>query len=64
MTDDVQQHLVQPGELLAHDAANGEQWLDDSGKPGQPFDQLADADLEPELADHADLEAEVAQRAA
>jgi len=37
---DVEQHLVQPGELLAHDAAGGQQQLNDDGQPGQALDQI------------------------
>src|SRR5690606_9514966 len=47
-----------------HHAADGQQRLDDGGKPGQTFDQLADALLESSLSDDADLQAEVAQGAA
>src|SRR6516162_5360089 len=32
--DRIQQHLVQDGELLAHDPADAEQRLDDRGQPG------------------------------
>lgn len=61
---DVEQHLVQPGELLAHNAADGQQWLYHGGKPGQSFDQLADARLESSLSDDADFQPEVTQGAA
>ncbi|MBC9033939.1 hypothetical protein IAG41_16235 [Sphingomonas sp. JC676] len=64
VTDDIEQHLVQPGELLPHDAPDGQQWLDNDGQSRQPLDQLTDTRLEPGIANHADLQAEVAQRAA
>jgi hypothetical protein len=53
-------HLVEPRELQAHHPANGQQRLDDTGKSGQTFDELADPILEPEATDNPDLQAKVA----
>src|SRR3984893_9480995 len=36
--DQVEQHLVQDGELLAHDPADAEQRLDDRGQPRKALD--------------------------
>src|SRR5215469_9340141 len=51
--DHAEQHLVQDGELLAHDPADAEQRLDDRGQPGEAFNELAHPRLVSKAADHA-----------
>src|SRR6266851_5358690 len=62
--DRVEQHLVQDGELLAHDPADGEQRLDDCGQPRKARDELADPRLVSTATDDAYFQTEIAQRAA
>ena len=62
--DRVEQHLVQDGELLAHDPTDVEQRLGDRGQPRKIRDELADPRLVPRAADDAYFQTEIAQRAA
>jgi hypothetical protein len=59
-----QQHLVQPGELEAQHRAGFQQRTDHRRDEGVGGGQFPDAPVEAGHADGADLEAEVAQRAA
>src|SRR5437868_12511165 len=51
----VEQHLVQDGELLAHDPADVEQRLGDRGQPRKARDELANPRLVSRAADGADF---------
>ncbi len=62
--DRVEQHLVQDGELLAHDPAHVEQRLDDRRQPRKALDELTDSRLVSTTTDDADFQTEIAQRAA
>src|ERR1700674_5304586 len=62
--DRVEQHLVQDGELLAHDPADAEQRLGDRGQPRKALDELADPRLVSAATDDAYFQTEIAQRAA
>jgi hypothetical protein len=62
--DHVEQHLVQDGELLAHDPADAEQRLDDRGQPREARNELADPRLVSTATDDAYFQTEIAQRAA
>ena len=53
VADRVEQHLVENGELLAHDPADAEQWLRDRGQPRKAFDELADPRLVSAATDDA-----------
>ena len=59
--DHVEQHLVQDGELPAHDPADVEQRLGDCGQPREARNELADPRLVSTAADDADFQTEVAQ---
>src|SRR6516165_6730809 len=63
-TDHVEQHLVQHGELLAHDPADAEQRLDNHGQPRKARDEFADPRLVSTATDDAYFQTEIAQRAA
>src|SRR5712671_7930205 len=52
-TDRVEQHLVQDGELLAHDPADVEQRLGDRGQPSEARDEFADPRLVSTATDDA-----------
>src|SRR6266699_4562874 len=62
--DRVEQHLVQDGELLAHDPADVEQRLGDRGQPSEARDEFADPRLVSTATDDAYFQTEIAQRAA
>src|SRR5215472_13078708 len=62
--DHVEQHLVQDGELLAHDPADAEQGLDDRGQPRKSCDELADPRVVSKATDDAYFQTKIAQRAA
>src|SRR4051812_5161702 len=62
--DRVEQHLVQDGELLAHDPADIEQRLGDRGQPRKALDEIVDPRLVSTATDGAYLQTEIAQRAA
>src|SRR5262249_39396706 len=62
--DRVEQHLVQDGELLAHDPADIEQRLDDRSQPRKSCDELADPHVVSKAADGAYFQTEIAQCAA
>src|SRR5215469_15686793 len=62
--DRVEQHLVQHGELLAHDPADAEQRLGDRGQPRKARDEFADPRLVSTATDDAYFQTEIAQRAA
>src|SRR5438552_14061774 len=53
--DPVEQHLMQDGELLAHDPADVEQRLGDRGQPRKARDELANPRLVSRAADGADF---------
>src|SRR6516225_8120113 len=63
-TDHVEQHLVQHGELLAHDPADAEQRLDNHGQSRKARDEFADPRLVSTATDDAYFQTEIAQRAA
>src|SRR6516225_2714589 len=62
--DGIQQHLVQDGQLLAHDLADTEHRLDDCSQPGEALDKLAHPHLVSRASDDAHFQAEITQRAA
>src|SRR6516225_8093080 len=62
--DRVEQHLVQNGQLLAHDLADTEQRLDDRSQPRKSCDELADPRVVSKAADNAHFQTEIAQSAA
>src|SRR5882757_777474 len=64
VADRVEQHLVQDGELLAHDPADVEQWLGDLGQPRKARHELADPRLASTTTDDAYFQTKIAQRAA
>ena len=64
MARNIEQHLVQPSELLAHHPPHRQQRLDDRRQSRIVLDQLADPRVITAGAHRADLEAKVAQRAA
>jgi len=55
----VEQHLVQDGELLAHDPADVEQRPDDRREPRKAGDEFADPSLVSTTTDDADLQTEL-----
>src|SRR6516165_6977741 len=61
-SDHVEQHLVQHGELLAHDPADAEQRLDNHGQPRKARDEFADPRLVSTATDDAYFQTEIAQR--
>src|SRR5436189_4515076 len=61
LPDDSQQPAVQDDDLLAQRPPDDEQRLHQYRQVGDILDKLLDAGLEPHLANHSDLEAEVAQ---
>src|SRR6266481_8914131 len=62
--DRVEHHLVQDGELLAHDPADAEQRLGDRGQPRKARHELADPRLVSTATDDAYFQTKIAQRAA
>src|SRR5438105_5424515 len=64
VADRVEQHLVQDGELLAHNPADVEQWLGDRGQPRKARHELADPRLVSTTTDDAYFQTKIAQRAA
>ena len=57
---DGQQTAMQDDDLFAERPPDNEQWFDQNGQVGKVLDQLLDARLELGLANHSNLEAEVA----
>src|SRR4029434_9636081 len=60
---DLKQLAVKHVELLAQDPAGNQQRFDDRGQVRMVRDQLTNSSLEFDHAHHANLEAEIAQRA-
>ena len=60
VSDDGQQTAMQDDGLFAERPPDNEQWFDQNGQGGKVLDQLLDAGLELGLANHSNLEAEVA----
>src|ERR1700681_3308808 len=61
LPDDSQQAAVQDDDLFTEHPPDDEQRLHQYRQVGDILDKLLDAGLEPHLANHSDLEAEVAQ---
>src|SRR6202040_874843 len=61
LPDDSQQAAVEDDDLFGEHPPDDEQRLHQDRQVGGNVDKLLDAGLEPHLADHSDLEAEVAQ---
>src|SRR5205814_10596757 len=60
---DLEQLAVKHAELLAQNPAGDQQRFDDRGQVRMIRDELTNSSLELDRADHANLEAEIAQRA-
>src|ERR1700739_2268924 len=63
LPDDSEQAAVQDDDLFTHAPPDDEPRLHQHRQVGDILDKLLDAGLEPHLANHSDLEAEVAQEA-